>query len=247
VCVKVFFRDEEFDQESTIVDTLYAAAHAPGTDRMLARAAELAVENSGASRRVILMEFGLGPLTEFAGTLSAPQAAAVVASMLREVKGIYEVSGLIATDVKLANFLFSTDAAGALLVMACDYGGYAVEGSMVHHATYRHPLVDEDEPIAVNIANAIFCAGASFFALLRQRPCSLTGPGRALWGPSDHSRLRRIMSEHSADARPEVADVANALIRFDASANRFTRTQGEGAASGSFDDAVALLDGLARL
>lgn len=246
VCVKVFFRDDEFEQERRVVDILYDAAHAPGTDRMLARAAELAVGDTGVRKNVILMEFGCGTLTDFAGKLSAQQAAAVVAAILREVQGIHAVSGLIATDITLANFLFHEDDDHALVVMACDYGGYAAEGTSVEHATYRHPLVDENEPIEVNVANAVFCAGATFFALLRQKPADLVGQGRATWSPYDHSRLRRIMSEHSVDARPEVANVANAMVRFDVHTNRFQRTQGRAAVPGDFDDIIRLLDELSH-
>lgn len=159
------------------------------------------------------MEHGNGSLAELAGKLSTRQAAAVTAAIVREIQGIYDVSKLVATDAKLANFLFSADSDGALLVMACDYGGYAPEGTAAEHATCRHPLIEHDESIDVNVANALFSCGVSFMALVAVAPRDLVGPGRALWGPDDHSRLRRAMGAWSDETRADVARAVDDMIR----------------------------------
>lgn len=240
VCAKVFFRTDDFDRELAIVDALRAAPHEDDTDRVVARAAVLSERH-----RVVLMEYGDGSLARLAGSLTARQAAAVVAAMLREARGVYRVASLICADAKSANFLYRAPADGDVRVMACDYGGYAPENESVEACTYVHPLVQPGDPVVANVANCVFSCGATLLTLLKVNHRDLVDSNRAVWGADDHSRLRRIMREFSHDMDPRLARVACALVHFDASTGRFVPTQGQGAARASFDEAIDMLDAFA--
>ena len=124
---------------------------------------------SPAGDTYILMELGQGDIYSIRNSadennLNECDCLKIVYGMFKEIENIYNKTGLLYSDTKPQNFLYTHDSDGTFHVIMTDYGSLANEGATPSangiNATYS-PVYFEREFVNT-IPNLAFALGASF-------------------------------------------------------------------------------------